>query len=195
MPANDRSVTIANNATGVRIDGGASFNNIAGNFIGTNSAGDAGIPNSGDGVLVQDSGSNAIGGVAGQGNVISGGNFNGIDILGGGSTNTRVQGNFVGTDATIAAGVAAVRPGGAFGLIGSAGGRLHKPWFGALPRDGEVYTFQGGTVADAQEVIALAGAGLVRNDVEEFPFAKADDAYARLAAGTLSGRAVVVLDS
>jgi propanol-preferring alcohol dehydrogenase len=102
--------------------------------------------------------------------------------------------DFVGTDATIAAGVASVRPGGAFALIGSAGGRLHKPWFGALPRDGEVYTFQGGTIADAQEVIALAGAGLVRNDVEEFPFAKVDDAYARLAAGTLGGRAVMVLD-
>jgi len=89
-----------NNGSGVRIDGGASFNNIAGNFIGTNSAGDAGIPNSGDGVVVQDSGSNSIGGVAVQGNVISGGNFNGIEILGGGSTNTRVQGNFVGVNAS-----------------------------------------------------------------------------------------------
>jgi len=103
--------------------------------------------------------------------------------------------DFVGTDATIAAGVASVRPGGAFALIGSAGGRLNKAWFGGLPRDGEVYTFQGATLADAQEVIALAGAGLIRNDVEEFPFAAIDDAYARLAAGTLGGRAVIVLDS
>jgi len=103
--------------------------------------------------------------------------------------------DFVGTDVTIAAGVAAVRPGGAFALIGSAGGRLNKAWYGGLPRDGEVYTFQGATVADAQEVIALAAAGLIRNEVEEFGFDRIDDAYARLAAGTLSGRAVVVLDA
>ena len=103
--------------------------------------------------------------------------------------------DFVGTDETIAAGTASVRAGGAFALIGSAGGKLDKPWYGSLPRDGEVYTFQGGTVADAQEVIALAGAGLIRNEVEEFPFSAIDDAYARLAAGTLGGRAVIVLDS
>jgi propanol-preferring alcohol dehydrogenase len=101
--------------------------------------------------------------------------------------------DFVGSDQTIAAGIAAVRPGGAYGLIGSAGGRLERPWFGTLPRDGEVYTFQGSTIADAQEVIALAGAGLVRNQVEEFPFEKVEEAYERLAAGTLAGRAVVVL--
>ena len=101
--------------------------------------------------------------------------------------------DFVGTDATIAAGIAAVRPGGAYGLIGSAGGRLDRPWFGTLPRDGEVYTFQGSTIADAQEVVALAAAGLIRNQVEEFPFEKAGEAYERLAAGTLTGRAVVLL--
>ncbi|GIF22790.1 propanol-preferring alcohol dehydrogenase [Actinoplanes tereljensis] len=101
--------------------------------------------------------------------------------------------DFVGTNETIAAGLAAVRPGGAYGLIGSAGGRLDRPWFGTLPRDGEVYTFQGSTIADAQEVIALAAAGLIRNQVEEFAFEKAAEAYERLAAGTLTGRAVVLL--
>ncbi|MCU7728029.1 alcohol dehydrogenase catalytic domain-containing protein [Actinoplanes sp. KI2] len=101
--------------------------------------------------------------------------------------------DFVGADQTIAAGIAAVRPGGAYGLIGSAGGRLDRPWFGTLPRDGEVFTFQGSTIADAQEVIALAAAGLVRNQVEEFPFEKVEEAYERLATGTLTGRAVIVL--
>ncbi|GIM92079.1 alcohol dehydrogenase catalytic domain-containing protein [Paractinoplanes toevensis] len=101
--------------------------------------------------------------------------------------------DFVGTNETIAAGIAAVRSGGAYGLIGSAGGHLDRPWFGVLPRDGEVFTFQGSTIADAQEVIALAAAGLIRNQVEEFPFDKAAEAYERLAAGTLTGRAVVLL--
>ncbi|MFC3382700.1 alcohol dehydrogenase catalytic domain-containing protein [Couchioplanes azureus] len=102
--------------------------------------------------------------------------------------------DFVGTDETIAAGVAAVRAGGAYGLVGSAGGRLAKPWFGTLPRDGEVYTFQGATIADTQEAIALAGAGLIHNRVEEFGFDAVDEAYSRLAAGSLTGRAVVVFD-
>jgi propanol-preferring alcohol dehydrogenase len=101
--------------------------------------------------------------------------------------------DFVGTDATIAAGLAAVRAGGAYGLVGAAGGRLDRAWFGALPRDGEVFTFQGGTVADAQEVLGLAAAGRIRNDVEEFDFDRIDHAYAQLAAGSLTGRAVVVL--
>jgi propanol-preferring alcohol dehydrogenase len=103
--------------------------------------------------------------------------------------------DFVGTDETIAAGLAAVRPGGAYGLVGAAGGRLERAWFGTLPRDGEVYTFQGGTIADVQEVLGLAATGQIRNDVEEFGFDRIDEAYSRLVAGTLSGRAVVVLES
>jgi propanol-preferring alcohol dehydrogenase len=102
--------------------------------------------------------------------------------------------DFVGTDATIKAGVASTRPGGAYGLVGAAGGTFERGWFGEFPRDGEVFTFQGGTVADAQEVISLASSGLIRNEVEEFPFDRVDDAYTRLADGTLNGRAVVVLD-
>jgi propanol-preferring alcohol dehydrogenase len=102
--------------------------------------------------------------------------------------------DFVGVDATVGAGVASVRPGGAYGLVGAAGGKLDAGWFGALPRDGEVYTFQGSTVADAQEVIGLADAGLIRNAVEEFPFDGVDEAYRKLATGGLTGRAVVVLD-
>src|SRR5689334_8195152 len=37
--------------------------------------------------------------------------------------------DFVGIDATIGAGVAAVRPGGAYGLVGAAGGKLDAQWF------------------------------------------------------------------
>ncbi|PRX17642.1 propanol-preferring alcohol dehydrogenase [Actinoplanes italicus] len=101
--------------------------------------------------------------------------------------------DFVGTDETIAAGIAAVGTGGAYGLIGSSGGKLRGPWFSTLPRDGEVFTFQGSSIADAQDVIALARAGLIRNQVEEFTFGEIDQAYAKLAAGSLTGRAVVVL--
>ena len=102
--------------------------------------------------------------------------------------------DFVGSDASIAAGLASVRPAGAYGLVGSAGGRLAAPWFGTLPNDGEAYTFQGSTIADAQAVLDLAAGGLIGNQVEEFPFERADEAYGRLDAGTLTGRAVIVLD-
>ncbi|MFC5180803.1 NAD(P)-dependent alcohol dehydrogenase [Actinomadura harenae] len=99
--------------------------------------------------------------------------------------------DFAGVDATIAAGVAMLRPAGVFGLVGASGGSLRAPWFGGLPRDGEVFTFQGSSVADLQEVVALAERGVVRNEVEVFPLDRVEDAYARLARGDLRGRAVV----
>ncbi|RAK43326.1 propanol-preferring alcohol dehydrogenase [Actinoplanes lutulentus] len=101
--------------------------------------------------------------------------------------------DFVGTDDTITAGLKAVRPGGAYGLIGSAGGTFTRPWFGALPRDGEVFTFQGSSIADAREVIALTQAGLIRNEVTLYPFDKITTAYEHLSAGTLPTRAVITM--
>ncbi|MCB0970586.1 MAG: alcohol dehydrogenase catalytic domain-containing protein, partial [Acidimicrobiales bacterium] len=55
--------------------------------------------------------------------------------------------DLVGTDETIAAGIGALAPGGAFALVGAAGGTLRRPWYGSLPRDGEVLTFQGSDLA------------------------------------------------
>ncbi|MEV6610077.1 alcohol dehydrogenase catalytic domain-containing protein [Kutzneria sp. NPDC051319] len=101
--------------------------------------------------------------------------------------------DFVGTDDTIAAGLAAVRPGGAFGLIGAAGGRMEAPLLRALPKDGEVFSFQGSSITDLHDVIALAAAGALRNDVQRFAFDDVEDAYSRLSAGTLdSPRALIV---
>jgi propanol-preferring alcohol dehydrogenase len=100
----------------------------------------------------------------------------------------------VGTDDTIAAGLAAVRPYGAFGLVGAAGGTLRRPWFGTLPRDAEVFTFQGSSLVDVQAVVGMAAAGLVRSDVDRYPLSRVGDAYAALARGDLRGRAVVTPD-
>ena len=99
--------------------------------------------------------------------------------------------DFVGVDATIGAGVAATRAGGAYGVIGAAGGRLDAAWYGGLPRDGEVFNFQGSNIADVRDVIGLAQAGLIRNEVETFAFEDVKAAYDRLHHGTLRGRAVV----
>ena len=80
-------------------------------------------------------------------------------------------------------------------LVVAAGGTLRKPWYGGLPREAEVFTFQGSTVADAHEVVALAEAGLVRSEVEVFGFDRVAEAYERLEAGELRGRAVVTPES
>jgi propanol-preferring alcohol dehydrogenase len=102
--------------------------------------------------------------------------------------------DFVGVDATIAAGVAAVRPYGAFGLVGAGGGTLRRPWFGGLPRDADVFTFQGSSIADVLAVLTLAEAGLVRSEVDRYPLSRVDEAYAALERGALRGRAVVTPD-
>jgi propanol-preferring alcohol dehydrogenase len=103
--------------------------------------------------------------------------------------------DFVGVDDTIAAGLAAVRPYGAFGLVGANGGTFRRPWFGGLPRDADVFTFQGSSLTDVLAVVTLAEAGLVRSEVDRFPLSRVTDAYAAMEQGTLRGRAVVVPDA
>ncbi len=72
---------------------------IAGNRIGTNSAGTAEIPNAGDGVALVGSSDNTIGGSSGAGaDVISGNILNGIHLYDDSNQNL-ILGNFVGTNA------------------------------------------------------------------------------------------------
>lgn len=99
--------------------------------------------------------------------------------------------DFVGIDATIGVGVGAVQPFGTYGVIGSNGGTFKKPWYGGLPRDGEIIHFQGSSVSDAHEVVRLAEQGLVRSDADLFTLDRVADAYDALHHGTLRGRAVV----
>lgn len=101
--------------------------------------------------------------------------------------------DFAGFDDTIRAGTAAVRPGGSYGLVGAGFGTLSAPWYSSLPRDGEVFTFQAGTIADTLEVIRLAEEGRIRNEVDLFSFDQVAEAYERLHAGTLRGRAVITM--
>jgi propanol-preferring alcohol dehydrogenase len=96
----------------------------------------------------------------------------------------------VGTDATMRLATAAVRPGGAIQVIGLAGGRL--PFgYGALPFDVSVTIPYWGSVGELVEVVELARAGAIHAHTESFPLARAHEAYARLRAGAVRGRAVV----
>ena len=110
----------------------------------------------------------------------------------GGGAGVDVVLDFVGTDETIAAGLGALAPGGALGLVGAAGGGFGGSWFSGLPRDGEVFTFQGSDLADTRAVIALARAGAITNPTEVFPLKDVETAYRRHEVGSLRGRAVVV---
>ena len=88
---------------------GGDGNAILGNYIGTNAAGTAAIPNTWDGILIGSS-NNVIGGSGGNRNVISG-NGDGIVISGDANTNF-IRGNYIGTNA---AGTAAIGN-GSFGV-------------------------------------------------------------------------------
>ena len=83
---------------GIRIDTGGG-NTIINNFIGTNVAGSAALPNISRGILIVGTAGNLIGDgtVAGR-NLISGNLGRGIEITGNGSA--IVRGNLIGTDAT-----------------------------------------------------------------------------------------------
>src|SRR5829696_5812229 len=106
-------------------------------------------------------------------------------------TGAQVVLDLVGIDATIDAGLASVASFGAFGLVGAGGGSFGRPWFGGLPRDAEVFTFQGSSIADAHDVVRLAEAGLITSEVDVFGWDDVATAYDRLAHGDLRGRAVV----
>ncbi len=99
--------------------------------------------------------------------------------------------DFIGIDESIAAGLAATRLGGAFGLVGASGGSFRGPWMGGLPKEADIFTFQGSCISDQQAVVALAEEGLIRSDVDVFPLERVAEAYEAMEAGTLRGRAVV----
>lgn len=93
---------ISGNDEGLSISNPASTGNLAqGNYIGTNAAGDAAVPN-GTAVILWDAPDNTIGGVeAGAGNVISGNANDGIVVALEGSTGNQILGNYIGTNAAV----------------------------------------------------------------------------------------------
>ena len=64
----------------------------------------------------------------------------------------------------------------------------------ALPKDGEIFTFQASNIADAHDVFALADAGRLQIDIDVFTLDRVKDAYETMEAGALRGRAVVTPD-
>lgn len=101
--------------------------------------------------------------------------------------------DFVGSDATIATSIAALAKLATYAVIGAGQGRLEMPLFGALAgRNASIVSFVGGTDADTRAAVALADQGALRNDVELFDLADAALAFARLEAGEMKGRGIIV---
>jgi hypothetical protein len=100
----NRNVISGNTRAGVAIRGASSnLNLVQGNFIGTNSAGTRALPNGSDGVQLQASRYNVVGGTSpGAGNVIAGNRASGVAVFAGAADN-EVQANLIGTNGTGAA--------------------------------------------------------------------------------------------
>lgn len=100
--------------------------------------------------------------------------------------------DFVGSPETMVAAADLLAPGGRIVVVGSAGGSLEVAKGRDLPRGFAVAAPFWGTRRDLEEVVALAAAGVVRAETETFALDEAPAAYARLRAGEVRGRAVVV---
>jgi titin len=96
------NVISGNGTWGVYIsDSGTNGNSVANNYIGTNSAGTAGVPNTNNGLdVVNSAADNTVGGTTSAArNVISGNDNEGV-LIGLSATQNIVEGNFIGTDYT-----------------------------------------------------------------------------------------------
>ena len=97
----------------------------------------------------------------------------------------------VGTDDSLMLAVRSVRPAGALILVGEAGGRI--PYgIDSLPPETVLTTSFLGTREELEEVVALASSGRITWEVEPLPLDLAPDALARLRAGDVPGRLVLV---
>ena len=96
-----RNVISGNRQDGIVVNtSGATGNKILGNYIGTNAAGTAKLGNGWYGVEISQP-NNIVGGTtAGSRNVISGNKYAGVVLWLSSGSNNKVQGNYIGTDAT-----------------------------------------------------------------------------------------------
>ena len=99
--------------------------------------------------------------------------------------------DFVGADSTLALGAELVAPGGLVMLIGEAGGSM-RFGFDGPPVESWLTTVAWGSAEELAEVVRLATRGRLKWNVETLPLRDAASAHARLRAGDVDGRLVLV---
>ena len=99
--------------------------------------------------------------------------------------------DFVGTTSTIKAAQASIAPRGRITVVGIANGVIDWSFF-STPFESLLTNTYWGTIDDLFEVVDMYRAGQIRPEIERFALDDALEAYRRLEAGELSGRAVVV---
>jgi propanol-preferring alcohol dehydrogenase len=99
--------------------------------------------------------------------------------------------DMVGADATMAFSQAVLAQRGQIKLVGVAGGTLPVRYF-EMPRESSIGVTYAGTIPDLFEVVRLAEAGLIKPEVTHIGFDQLDETFARMDAGQLRGRAVLV---
>ena len=99
--------------------------------------------------------------------------------------------DFVGIDATLAMAAESLRRIGRVVVVGIGGGVLPFS-YSARPKGCSVMTVLGGSTAELAEVVALAEAGKLKPLIQRFPIEEVNSVYARLQAGEIAGRAVLI---
>jgi CSLREA domain-containing protein len=144
---------------GIELQGGGCT--IAGNFVGTNPAGNAAESNQNDGIHISNSNSSTIGGTTpGARNIASGNLFDGIHIVGtmaSPATGNVIEGNFVGVNAA-GTGSVDIKPTGA--SAGTPGGND----FSGIEISGGNANTIGGSAAGARNVVGFNAEGIVIDD-------------------------------
>jgi len=97
----------------------------------------------------------------------------------------------VGNEHTVTLGAAVGRMMGDLTIIGLGGGALPLR-FGAVPHELSVQTTYWGSRPELEEVLDLAARGHLHAEITTFALDDALEAYRRLEAGEITGRAVIV---
>ena len=159
---------------GVQSDATAPFlNKIQGNFIGTNAAGNAAIPNQRNGITLEGAMTTLVGGFGSEipfaRNIISGNGSNGVRIRSGASQN-RVSGNYIGTQADGVSPLGNIRHG-----ISMSSSAVNNIVGGAEPNSGNIIAFNNagitlapdagkGNLIDPNSIFGNVGLGIDLND-------------------------------
>ena len=146
------NVISGNIGDGIGSSGSPANNVIQGNFIGTNAAGTAALPNTGNGITLSNgSANNTIGGTTtGAGNVISGNTGYGIQVDGSSTTDNVLEGNYVGTQ--VGGSGTLLNTSGALEMTNGAAAEVSGSFTGNVLNQGSV-----SDVANSPNTLAITG--------------------------------------